>query len=278
LARAEYLALMEECLEQFRSLGEYAAQHNALPCDVAGQAQVKSECERWEHGTNTLPERDHGGAPIIGITAPAGVSIATPQTIVSYAGRNIDNVAQQHVQISAGQRVNLNAGKGVSLFAHQDGINAIAHGGKVLIQSQHDDTDIHAAKNITLSATDGVITIAAKEIRLVAEDGSFTRIGGGITHGTKGDIKNQAANFLHDGPSTMAASLPAFTTAKPDQQFVLKYGAHTDSAIIAPNRRFEIDMTDGSKLNGTSDADGKTHLLERDAMHIASIRILADEA
>jgi type VI secretion system secreted protein VgrG len=36
-------------------------------------------------------------------------------------------------------------------------------------------------------------------------------------------------------------------------------------------------MSDGSTLKGISDAAGKTELLERDAMHIAKIRILTDE-
>jgi type VI secretion system secreted protein VgrG len=36
-------------------------------------------------------------------------------------------------------------------------------------------------------------------------------------------------------------------------------------------------MTDGSTLKGISDAAGKTSLLQRDAMHIAKVRILTDK-
>ncbi len=43
------------------------------------------------------------------------------------------------------------------------------------------------------------------------------------------------------------------------------------------SRRFEIEISDGSTLKGVSDAAGKTGLLEREAMHIARIRILTDE-
>ena len=81
-----------------------------------------------------------GGAAVIGVSAPDGISFATPKTIVSYAGVNLDGVAQQHLQFTAGQQCNLNAGKGISLFAQNEGIKAIAHHGTFLMQSQHDNT------------------------------------------------------------------------------------------------------------------------------------------
>jgi len=145
------------------------------------------------------------------------------------------------------------------------------------MQSQHDDTEVNSARNVKLTATDGKIVLMAKEIQFIAEDGSFVKVGGGITLGTKGDIRHQAANFPFDGPATMAAELPAFESGSPDQKFILKYGAHGEDAVPAANRRFEIEMSDGSTLRGVSDAAGKTGLLERDAMHIAHIRILTDE-
>ncbi len=277
LARAEFLSLMEQCLEQCRSLGSYAAEHQALPLDAEPLGDMGSQLNDWENGSNTAPEGQGGGKAMIGVTAPEGISFATPKAIVSYAGSNLDNVAQQHLQLTAGQRFNLNAGQGISLFSHHGGIRAIAHHGKFLLQSQHDDTEINAARNVKVTATDDKIVLMAKEIQIIAEDGSFIKVGGGIALGTKGDIKHQAANYPFDGPATMAAEFPTFENGSPDQKFVLKYGGHGEDAVPAANRRFEIEMSDGSTLTGVSDAAGKTELLERDAMHIAHIRILTDE-
>lgn len=277
LARTEFLSLMEQCLEQCQNLGKYAAEHQALPLDTSPLGELKSQLKEWENGSNTAPEGQGGGAAMIGATAPEGICFATPKALVSFAGTNLDTVAQQHIQLTAGQRFNLNAGQGVSLFSHHGGIKAIAHHGKFLLQSQHDDTEVNSAKNVKVTATDGKIFLMAKEIHIIAEDGSFIKIGGGISLGTKGDIKHQGANFPFDGPATMAAELPTFDSGRPDQKFMLKYGAHGDDAVPAANRRFEIAMTDGSTLKGTSDASGYTELLERDAMHIAHIRILTDE-
>ncbi len=126
-----------------------------------------------------------------------------------------------------------------------------------------------------VTATEGVISLMATEIRLIAEDGSFIKIGGGITMGTNDEIRHHARAFPFTGPVVMQTELPTFDKGAPDQKFVLKYGLHTENEMIAPNRDFEIEMSDGSVVKGTSDAEGKTELLARDAMHMADIRILS---
>ena len=40
LSNEDGIALMSECLELFKSLGQYAAQHEALPTDEAGATQL----------------------------------------------------------------------------------------------------------------------------------------------------------------------------------------------------------------------------------------------
>ncbi|MCA1857838.1 type VI secretion system tip protein VgrG [Massilia oculi] len=277
LARTEFLALMEQCLEQCQNLGSYAAEHEAMPIDAKPLAQLKAQLDGWENGSNVAPEGAGGGAAMIGLSAPEGISFATSRAMVSYAGSNLDSVAQQHLQLTAGQRFNLNAGQGVSMFAHHGGIRAIAHHGKFLLQSQHDDTELNSAKNVRITATDGKVVVMAQEIQLIAEDGSFIKLGGGITLGTQGDIRHHGANFPFDGPATLATELPVFDRGTPDQKFVLKYDAYGADPVPAGRRRYQIEMSDGSTLEGVSDADGKTDLLEREAMHIARIRILSDE-
>lgn len=267
LSSEGHLALMQECLDLYKSLGQFAADHQGGAGDAAPQAALKAD----------LDGQIKDAKPTLTLTALAGIAVSTPKTIVSYAGMNVDTVAQQHIQLTSGQRLHLNAGKGISMFSHWDGIRQIAHHGKFLMQSQHDDTEINSAKNIKITATAGIASVVAKEIHFIAEDGSFVKIGGGVTLGSNGDIKHQAASFPFSGPATMHAELPTFSGATPDQKFVLKYGQHAEGGIIAPNRGYEIDMSDGSTVKGIADALGNTSLLARDAMHIANIRILADK-
>ncbi|HEY5801646.1 MAG TPA: type VI secretion system Vgr family protein [Burkholderiaceae bacterium] len=276
--RAEYLDLMEECVQLFRSLGNYAAKHEALAIDDKDQSKLQKDIGQWEQASNTDPQAEPGGEPAIGVTAPAGISFATPKTVLTYAGVNLDTVAQQHMQLTAGQRYNVNAGKGISLFSHHDGIRVIAHHGKLLMQSQHDHTQINAAKDVTITATEGKILGMAKEIVLIADDGSFIKIGGGITLGTKGTIAHHAALFPFTGPQTMKTELPVFKDDPTDERFVLKYLPHVDGGTIAANRKYAITLSDGAIVKGVSDAEGKTDLLERDAMQFASIEILSRDS
>ncbi len=273
LSSEEHLALMQECLDLFKSLGKCATENQALPLDAEAQEELQSDVKAAAIGSNTAPDGD-GGKPSISVSAPAGIAVTTPKSIVSYAGANIDSVAQQHLQLTAGQRFNLNAGKGISMFAHHEGIKVIAHQGDMLMQSQHGDIIANADKNINITAANGTIKLMAKEIHVIAEDGSFIKIGDGITLGTRQDITHKAANFPFDGPATMAAEFPTFGGGAADQKFTLKYNPFGESAVIAPNVHYEIDMSDGSSLKGISDAQGMTDLLQRDAMHIAAIRIL----
>lgn len=278
LDRAEYLALMEDCLELFRSLGEHAAQHHALPLDVQSQDELKSAFKRWENGSNTSPKGEGGGTPVIGVSAPAGISFATSKSIVSYAAANIDTVAQQHLQLASGQRFNLNAGKGISLFSHHGGIKAIAHFGTLLMQSQHDDMDINAAKSLRLTATEGKLVAMAPAIELVCEDGSFIRLGDGITLGSSKPLKFNAPRFVFNDPETMEAAFPAFAQGQASEQFITRYrggtfadGESEAEADAAPNQQLDLSFDDGSEMQALTDGDGKAEEILRDAMQLVNI-------
>ena len=128
LARDEYLQLMQECVELFKSLGDYAGQHQAWR-PIRSRTTLMTTVKGWP---NSRRWRRIVGASMaaIGITAPAGISIATPKTVTTHAGGNVDIVAQNHLQYTSGQRINLQAGHGVAMFAHSEGVSAIANQGR----------------------------------------------------------------------------------------------------------------------------------------------------
>jgi type VI secretion system secreted protein VgrG len=281
LDRSEYLALMEECLELFRALGQHAAAHQALPLDVQPQDELKSAFKQWENGSNTAPKGDAGGAPVIGVSAPAGISFATSKAIVSYAAANIDTVAQQHLQLTSGQRFNVNAGKGISLFSHHDGLKAIAHFGKLLVQSQHDDMDVNAAKSLRLTATEGKLVAMAPAIELICEDGSFIRLGDGITLGSSKPLKFNAPRFVFNDPQTMEVQFPAFEHGQTSEQFTTRYrgGTFADGGSAAeddaaPNQQLDLSFDDGSALQAVTDGDGKADEVLRNAMKLVKLTVL----
>ena len=281
LARDDFVGLLRECGELFSALGNYAAEHNGLPVEAKEQDELLARFRKWEDGSNTAPNATEPREPVIGITSPAGIGFASGKAIISYSAKNIDTVAQQHLQLAAGQRFAVNAGKGVSLFAQHGGLNAIAHFGKLVLQSQHDDTAIDSAKNMQLTASDGVVTVSAKALHFVVEDGSFIRMGdGAFVIGSKHPLQFHAPNYLYDGPETMAPLRPAFGSGAADQKAELRYprAATADDKLsrggIVKDASMDISLSDGTNTKARSGADGKSELLARDAMHIAGVDVL----
>jgi len=192
---------------------------------------------------------------------------------VSYSASNIDTAAQQHLQLTAGQRFAVNAGDGVSLFARGGGLSAIAHTGKLLLQSQQEGIAVNSAKDIQVTASQGAITISAKRILFVAEDGSFLKLGeGSPVLGSKQALKFHAPDFLWDGPETMSAELPAFKQEGTDLKFEPRFYPHLDGGVPAAGLAYKIESAAGSN-EGSTDAAGATTTLKHEQMHVASIHL-----
>ncbi|MGA4047847.1 type VI secretion system Vgr family protein [Ralstonia nicotianae] len=210
LEREAYLQLMQDSLDLFKSLGDYAAQHQGVAMDTQPQDALAATIKGWPDQPGTT-QGDPAAQAAIGITAPAGISLATPKAVVTYAGSNVDTVAQKHVQITSGERTNLHAGGGLSLFAHQDGISAIANQGKVHLQSQADDTLIDSAKNIHWTAVDGKLVGVAKEIVFMTPEGAYLKLAGSTVEvGGNGPFISKTAGHQWAGPASMSGDLPKF--------------------------------------------------------------------
>jgi len=273
LARNEYLDLLRECGDLCSSLGTYATEHNGLAIDMKEQEALLARFTQWEDGSNTAPHAAGPREPVIAVTSPAGIGFASSKAIVSYSASTIDTAAQQHLQLTAGQRFAVNAGDGVSLFARSGGLSAIAHTGKLLLQSQHDDIAVNSAKNIQVTASEGSITVSAKSILLMAEDGSFLKLGeGSPVLGSKQALKFHAPDFIWEGPETMNAQLPSFKKDGTDLKFEPRFYPHLDGGVPAAGMAYKIESPAGSS-EGSTDVTGATTTLRHEQMHVANIRL-----
>ncbi|MGK5078323.1 type VI secretion system Vgr family protein [Janthinobacterium sp. HLX7-2] len=241
LDSSEHAAVMTECLELFASLGEFAAQHQALALDAAGGKALQAAIA--------------ADKPAISITAPDGVALSTPKTITSHAGENIDLVAQQHLQLSAAQRCNVNAGKGISLFAHKDGIVQVAHFGKFLLQSQHDLIQADAAKEIRLTAGTRLVGMAQDEITFMTSGGAYLKLSGGAVElGGPGALTVKTDGHHWSGPGSLKAELPTFSEG--DLGRTPRMLRPTDGLPVE-GVEVHIEREGGSPVTGASGADGR---------------------
>ena len=242
LSADEHQALLQDFLDLFKSLGQYAAQHQAHPVDLTAQTQLRADIQ-------------DGKAPIISISAPDGIATTTPKTILNFAGENIDFGASMNFHQAAGNKYIVNAGTGISLFSHQGDIRNIAHNGKIVLQSQNDSTLIESAKEINIKAGEDVI-VKGKSLTFIASDGSLIKIGDGITLGTNGSLIQKTSDFKLSGPERLSYSSPNFDSSVFKRELLYSY--HNDAAVEGAS--FEIEYKDGSHFLGTVDSNGHADL------------------
>ncbi|WP_434116055.1 type VI secretion system Vgr family protein [Paraburkholderia caffeinilytica] len=283
LDRQELGQLLGECTELFRALGDYVGLHGGRAGDVTAQNQLAALLKNLEadNTSGTAAPADTQGNThdathgIMAFGAAAGSLILTPKTHLIYAGGNIDQVAQHHLQLMSGQRLDATAGQGMQFFSRGVGIRATAGEGPFTLQAQHDTLSVTAQKAVHILANEDEVVISGKKVRLVAEDGSYLLIGNGITLGTNGDAKILAASHLWSGPSTDHVDRPGFANAPTDQRFRLHYPNDTEKGPVpAVSRSYRITLDDGRVVEGMADAHGLTDLSKDDVMRIVSVDIL----
>ncbi|WP_246024862.1 type VI secretion system Vgr family protein [Paraburkholderia dinghuensis] len=247
LDRDELIQLLGECTELFKSLGDYAGQHGGQAMDATGQSALANALKGWQAS---------GGEALMAFGAQAGSVNVTPKTHVTYAGENIDQVAQQHVQVTSGQRINLQGGHGVALFAQAEGISAVANHGKVKLQSQADDTQIDSAKSIQMTAAGGKLAgMASDQVVFVTSGGAYLKLhGGDIELGCPGNFTVKSAGHTWGGAASMSTGMPKFDDAPLGR--VPQLVRATDGQA-ASGYQGEIQKSAGDIVKGQTDGSGK---------------------
>jgi type VI secretion system secreted protein VgrG len=269
LSRGEALSMMQEALNALTQQGQMAQQHQGLPMDPSGHQDLQTKLHDWEHGSNTAPKATGGGAPIIAMTAPAGLIQNTPANIATQAGKNIDSVALQHHQFTSGKNTVINAGQGIGLYAHSQDLKTIAHRSQWIAQAQQHDAIVQAGKNIKLSA--------GEEILLVAGDGTFMKLGGGqLLWGTSGPAIGHAAGHKFLGPMSAEVVHQTVEDAmegllKFDEQFHLVYPSTDIPLRLQPYR---IRTEDGQVFEGVTDEEGYTERIYLTSKQTLDLEIL----
>ncbi|AXF24549.1 type VI secretion system tip protein VgrG [Burkholderia pyrrocinia] len=255
LDRDELVSLLGECTELFKSLGDYAGQHGGQSADTAGQDKIADAFRNWTAGVGESGAACDVSA-LMAFGAQAGSLHVTPKTHVMYAGENIDQIARQHVQLTSGERINLHGGHGVAMFAHSEGVSAIANQGKVTIQSQNDDTRVDSARNIQLTAAGGKLAgMANDQVVFVTSGGAYLKLdGGNIELGCPGTFTVKSAGHSWGGPASMNTDMPKFDKAPLGR--VPKLVLATDGAA-ASGFDGQVQKASGALSNLTTDTAGE---------------------
>ncbi|KVN98004.1 type IV secretion protein Rhs, partial [Burkholderia ubonensis] len=280
LDRDELLQLLGECTELFKSLGDYAGEHGGQAADTAGQRAIAAAFKSWAPGgeaSETGSGAAGGSQALMAFGAQAGSVAVTPKTHVTYAGENIDQVAQQHVQLTSGQRINLHGGRGVAMFAHSDGVSAIANQGKVTLQSQNDDTQIDSAKNIQFTAAGGKLTgMANDQVVFTTSGGAYLKLqGSDIELGCPGKFTVKSAGHSWQGPASMSTDMPKFDHAPLGRvpQLVRASDGNPIEGYVG-----EIHKANGEIVNGHTDSAGTMAPIDHDQFEQVVVKFFKKDA
>lgn len=211
LNRDDIIRQLEAALELARKLGNYAGEHQGLAHDAQPQQRLTDAVRDLGHGAND-EKGSGGGAPVVAISAPAGMANATPQSITLAAGKHVDGIARENVQFTSGGQTTVNAGAGIGLFTHGGDLRAIAHQGLVALQAQHNAMLLQADTSVEVSAARDHVQISAEKYITLLCGGAYIKIGGGnIEFVAPGAITSRAGQHIATGPGSASVHMLAAT-------------------------------------------------------------------
>lgn len=246
---------MQAALAQLQSaLGEASALRSAAERATAELAEVKAQQAQLESAFKDLQKA------VIVLSAPDGIAAVTPKGIHLASGEHLTSVAGKNADFSVGGSFTIAAAKTASIFAHQNGIKALAANGKVDVQAQNGAMNLISHDGMSITSANGRVVITAKEEILLVCGGSYLRIRDvGIEDGTRGDRLIRSASFQKVGPQSLSSAIPSLPTSTGDydQAFVVRWAG---TPIVAANTKYQMYSEGKLIADGITGEHGETSL------------------
>ncbi len=256
-------------------LGRLAGDHGEDEEARPRLAELTERLRRWHDGTNVAPGGAKGGEPMVAVTAPAGVVLASEDAIALGARTKIDIVSTGDTEVAAGRSLFLRAARALSLFAHDLGMKLIAASGDIVVETHKGDIEIKSSSRIRLIAATG-IELEAPSVKVVSQGTQTDWHGGTITHQSSGNhvVKAATIEYLTGGDGVPAGlRLPA-TDLETDERVVV---IDRQTNLPARGQRYVARHEDGTSIEGVTDEEGRTSILHSYAMGDIEIRLLPDD-
>jgi type VI secretion system VgrG family protein len=228
------------------------------------------------------------GEPQLQLSSPAGIVAVTPADAVFTAGATSSMCAGQDLNLAA-QGHGLYAVKdGISLFTYgkasakdkpnqETGIRLHAASGKLSSQSQSGATRITADKSVTVASVSKSVAIAAKaHVLLTAQGASLKLEGGDIMLHVPGKVEFKASMKELAGPADGSVVVPALPQAREiyNEAFVVM---DEETKTPMAHVRYRLESASGLKLEGVTDASGRTQRIFTSKSEPLTLHLPKDE-
>ncbi|EOC1348784.1 type VI secretion system tip protein VgrG [Cronobacter turicensis] len=255
------IAQLEKALALAKTLQQSAA--------VAGADHVEADKQSQLIQTlNTL------AGPGMLAYAGSGIAQVTPESLQLSAGQDLIATAGSDASMNVVKKFSLAVGEKLSLFARKLGIQMIAGAGNITTQAQRGEMHLLAQQDFTLTSTAGKMNASAKQgIQLVCGGGGIRISPNGlVTLFSPTGIELKAPNLKYDGPESAQVTVPSFNKSA----FKLRYQLHAadDPEQILANKKFRLTSSTGKVVEGVTDNNGHSSLLDADDLDTYKMELL----
>jgi type VI secretion system secreted protein VgrG len=263
LARAGLLGLAELMQSIADEVAKLAEQHTEDEPSAQRLAHLSDKLRRWDQGSNVAPG-EKGAAPIVAVTAPAGILLASQDNVALGSETQLDMVSGGDVRTSAGKNIFLRAARGISAFAQALGVKLVAGRGNVLLEAHQGAVEVKSSGKISLISAEA-IHIEAPVVRIISQGAQTEWTNGAITQESAGEHTIKATSLVRGGPGGGDPSRPEFakSSLKTNERLVLR---HLQTREPIPYQNYIAHLSDGRTIQGTSDEEGRTALVQSDTL------------
>jgi type VI secretion system secreted protein VgrG len=148
-------------------------------------------------------------SPAMLLSAPAGIGVVSPQSVLLNSGETLHLQSQNDTSIASGQRLSVNASQTISLLAQQEGMRMVSGQGPLTIESHGDIMGLTALKDVTVQSVQGVLHLSAKNGIVLGCGGAVIRLSpqGDIDIHTPGKL-NLKGQHVWEAPASVDTQLP----------------------------------------------------------------------
>jgi type VI secretion system VgrG family protein len=268
------------------SLASTAQKHNAvLATESNAIARMKDSAEVVDAVSNGAVAYS---APQLQLSSPQGIVAVTPADALLTAGDTTSISAGQDIAFAAQGNSYRAAVAGISLFTYgkasakdkpnqETGIRLHAASGKVSCQSQDGETRLTADKCITVASVANSVRAAGKQHVLLTAQGACLKLeGGNIMLHAPGKVAFKASMKELAGPKDGSVNVPALPKAKDiyNEAFVIRNEETKEPMAYV---RYRLESASGVKIEGVTDAMGRTQRIFTPKREELKLYVLEDE-
>jgi type VI secretion system secreted protein VgrG len=263
MARAGLIGLTELMQSVVDEMARLAEQHAHDEKSTGPLEELVDKLKRWDAGSNIAPDTT-GAAPIVAVTAPAGIILGSHSNVAVSSETKLDLVSGGDAAISAGRNLFMRAARGISAFAHAIGIKFVAGRGNITMEAHQGTVDIKSSGRISLISAEA-IHIEAPSVRIVSQGAQTDWADGRIVQQSSGEQLFKAASIVRAGAGGGSPVAPGFVASdlQTDERLVLR---HLQTREPIPGQRYIAHLEDGRTVEGTSDEHGRTALVQSDTL------------